>query len=319
MKNRSKGLFSSVLLVLLAATSGAAVCGAQAPPQQAEQESEARQRGAAIAAAAGEAAGGATLAKVESVELTFQRRIYGLRGVVEEDIGSFPTSTGRIQVPSAAASGPIETELLAWLVYPGRMRLEETIVQPWVTGGYSPYGGGGGPVTPTQATEKRTFYSAEGYDGDSGWLKTQTGTRDLPFNDYVNVRMDQFGGLGICRQAAAGKLEAEFVGEEQVEGHKALAVKWILPRGTVKLYFDPQTHLLVGTTRQEQGPEGTFDVLQTWGDYRRVSFKSGDKKEEIQFPYASVTYRNGKKYIEEKVKKIKLNTQPNPKIFSRPK
>ncbi len=268
MTVRSKGFFVSVFLALLG-TGGFAVWGTPAQPQQ-----DARQRGAAIAAAAAEAAGGAALTKVESVELTIRRQFY-------------------------LSQKTFETEVQLWIVYPTRMRIDESIAA-------------------AALDQKATFASAEGYDGDSGWLKTQKSTTDLPFDDWAQLRMDLFGGLGVFRQAALGKLEAEFAGEDEVQGHKALAVEWIRSHGGMKLYFDSQSHLLMGTGRREHSNEGTFDILQTWSDYKPVAFKSGENREEIRFPFTSDTYRNGKKYIEEKVKKIRLNSQPDLKIFAKP-
>jgi len=319
MGRNSTGFLAFVFLGLLAAAIDAAVFGAekiqqQEPAAPATPGREARVRGAAILAAGVEAAGGATLSKVESMQLTTRRQTYIVRGIVETDVSSFPEAGGPVRVPGRR-QGPVESELELWVVYPAQMRSEESIVSSFVTGGYAP--SGSGPITPMQAAETKVFASAEGYDGTAGWWKTPKGTVALPLDEAARLRIDLVGALGLYRRATEGKIEADFADEEEVQGRKVLGVEWRGPLGT-KRYFDPQTHLLVGMKCHEVTAEGAFDFLELWSDYRRASLKSGGKEEAIQFPFTSVTYRDGKKYFEEKVKKLKLNARVNAKIFAKP-
>ena len=295
------GFLRAALLALLAATIGSAFLRTQEKPQQDAQKpepaaapaNEARERGTAILKAAIEATGSAALPKIESAELTTRKQTF-------------------------TAHGTVDTELEYRLAYPAQMRVDEWILLIWVKGGY--YSGpGSGPVTSRQTEEQRTFASTEGYDGAAGWLKTPKGTTDFPLDDAARLRIDLVGALGLCRNAAEGKLEAKFVSEEEVQGRKALGVQLGTSTGNIRLYVDPESHLLVGVRSREVTADGTFDTLHTWSDYRRVIFKSVGKEEAIRVPFTWVRYRDDKKYSEEKVKKLKVNTQPNPKVFARPK
>ncbi len=308
MSHRASRFVGTALVVLLAAASGAALGVAQETPPPAV---DARERGKALLAAAADAAGKSVLEKIESLEMTVRRKTF-------------------------SAHGLYDSELQTSLVYPAQMRIEESVVQTWVKGGYAP--SGSGPITPAQREENRIFAAAEGYDGTAGWYKSRKDkwgdidlrtagslesyaavTRDLPLDDAARIRIDLVGGIGLCRRAAQGKLEGTFVGEEDLLGHKVLAVQLAKVPGQVIVYLDPATHLLAGLRFLEASPDGQFDALEVWGDYKRVSFKSGGKEEAVQFPFLLTKYRNRQQYFEEKVKKLKLNTRPNPKIFAKPK
>ncbi len=153
-------------------------------------------------------------------------------------------------------------------------------------------------------------------------------------------------GWGLYRQAMAGAMQAQFLGEEQIEGKKALAVNWVVPSGAegqpgtgnTKLYFDPETHLLIGAHYPQPGPVGPVDTLQMWDDFRPVPSApsaaegSPPRRAEgrptdgavaggqgLKFPYHSVLYRDGAKFADFTVQDVKLNTKPDPAIFTKPK
>jgi len=152
----------------------------------------------------------------------------------------------------------------------------------------------------------------QGYDGTSAWVASPQGTMDLPSNQTAQAQrgIDLVGGLGVYRQALTGKLAALFVGEEEVGGKKVLAVEWNAMAGKVKLYFDPETRLLVGARYRQTTLEGVFDTEQRWSDFRAV--------DGVRFPFHWVTYRDGAKFSEQTILEVKLNTKPDPSLFAKP-
>src|SRR6266849_7938990 len=100
-------------------------------------------------------------------------------------------------------------------------------------------------------------------------MATPQGAVTLPPN--INGEFQRFiallGGWGVLRQGLAGKIQAQFIGEEQIEDKKALAVDWVLSSAgegqpapeRVSLYFDPETHLLIGARFCQPGPQGFSD------------------------------------------------------------
>jgi len=118
------------------------------------------------------------------------------------------------------------------------------------------------------------------------------------------------GGLGVVRQALSGKLAAAFRGEEEVEGRKLFVAEWNSGAGKVKLYFDPESKRLAGARYRITSPQGSFEALQLWSDFREV--------EGIQYPFHTVTYRDGAKFSEQTVQELKLNTRPDAAVFAKP-
>lgn len=197
----------------------------------------------------------------------------------------FATS-GKIFVPQ----GEFPTQSKAWVVFfPDRLRVETTL----------PFG-----------------VIKQGFDGKAGWLAGPKGTTDLPpdFNAEFQRSIDLVAGWGVYRQAIAGKAQVSFLGEEEIEGKKTLAVEWLSVAAKAKLYFDPETHLLVGARFRQVTPQGSDEILQVWSDFRDVSGVAAG----VKFPHRSVNYRQGAKFTETTVEDLKVNTKPDPALFSKP-
>jgi len=249
---------------------------------------ESLERGKALLAAAAEAAGGAAISKVESLELTLKGQAFG-------------------QLP---------IEVGVKLAFPSQIRVDIK--------------------TPTSSI-------VQAYDGKTAWVQSPQGAAELPatLNAEVQRGIDLEGGFGVFRLALApydadartglaSKAEAQFLGEEEVEGQKVLAAAWNSAAGMTKLYFDPTTHHLVGARYRQVTIQGAVDTLQWWSDFRLVSFTvsplgraEGRPAEEpaaagVQFPFRWINYRDGTKFSETTVQEIKLNTKPDPALFSKP-
>ena len=145
-------------------------------------------------------------------------------------------------------------------------------------------------------------------DGTSAWVQSPQGTREVPADAFGEFQrgISLFGGWGFYQQVLAGKVQAQYLGEEELEGKKADAVNWLASFGVIKLYFDSTTHLLV----EAKYKSGTEDSDQRWSDFRAVEGR--------QFPYQSVTYRSGTKFSDSAVQDIHINPALDPSLFAKP-
>lgn len=152
----------------------------------------------------------------------------------------------------------------------------------------------------------------QGYDGQVTWMATPQGSRGLPPGQNAESERSilLLGGFGIYREARAGRLEAALAGTEVVDGKERMAAEWNAPAGRVKLYFDPETKLLAGARFRVASPQGSYESLQLWSDFRSV--------DGVKFPFRSVTYRDGAKFSDQVFQDVKLNPKPDPSLFSKP-
>jgi zinc protease len=221
---------------------------------------EALARGKALLAAAAEAAGGAALARIESLELI---------------------APGEFSSPQ----GPMKADVKVQVVFPDKVRVE--VKTPF-------------------------FTFLQGFDGKAAWAASPQGAMDLPANLNADIRrgIDLEGVVGLYQQTLAGKVEVQFLGEEELEGKKVLAAEWNSAAGKTKLFFDPATGLLVGARYRQATMQGAVETLQVWSDFRDVAG--------VKFPFHWLNYRDGAKYSDQTIQDVKVNTKPEPALFSKP-
>jgi zinc protease len=152
----------------------------------------------------------------------------------------------------------------------------------------------------------------QGSDGKSAWIQWQSQTHD------ANQMMGEFqrgialfgGGWGLYKQVLAVQLQAQAIGEEDIDGKKMLGVALQTAFGNVRLYFDPQTHLLAVARYESATSKGAVDSEQRWSDYRTIDGR--------KFAFATTVYRDGQKYMESMVKDLKVNPSLADSLFAAP-
>ncbi|MGB0002570.1 MAG: pitrilysin family protein [Candidatus Acidiferrales bacterium] len=149
-------------------------------------------------------------------------------------------------------------------------------------------------------------------DGKSAWLQFPDKVVDVTrFLAEFERGIAMFGGgWGAYQRVLDGKLAGQFIGEEEIDGKKAQGVQLEAPFNSVKLYFDPNTHLLAAAHYQSEGQHGMVDNDQRWGDYRTVDGK--------QFAYMTTIYRDGAKFLESHVEQVSLNPKIDESLFVKP-
>lgn len=149
-------------------------------------------------------------------------------------------------------------------------------------------------------------------DGKSAWVSMGGKTRD------VTAAIGEFergialfgGGWGLYQQVLAGKITGQAIGETDIDGKKTLGVAVRAPFGSIKLFFDPSTHLLSAARYTSATMQGPTEAEQRWSDYRPV--------EGHPFAFATVTYRDGAKSFESSVSDAKANQPVDDLLFVRP-
>jgi hypothetical protein len=149
-------------------------------------------------------------------------------------------------------------------------------------------------------------------DGKSAWIEWQSQTRD------ASQMMGEFqrgialfgGGWGLYQQALAGRIEAQAIPGEEIDGAKMPGVLVKSGFGMVRLYFDPQTHLLAAAHYASATAKGEADNEQRWTDYRAVDGR--------KFAFATTVYRDGQKYMQSMVEDLKVNPALDDSLFAAP-
>jgi zinc protease len=149
-------------------------------------------------------------------------------------------------------------------------------------------------------------------DGTSSWLKFPDGVHDTTnmIAEFKRGITLFGGGWGLYQQALAGKITGQAIGEEEIGGKKLLGVALRGAFGSVKVYFDPATHLLAAARYQSVSDHGPSDNEQHWSDYRTVEGR--------QFAFATDTYRDGAKLFESSVQAVKINPKLDEALFAKP-
>jgi zinc protease len=149
-------------------------------------------------------------------------------------------------------------------------------------------------------------------DGKSAWAVQGSQPHDVtPWIGEFERGISLFGGgWGIYREVMGGKLEGQFIGEEIFEGKKTLGVAVQASFGSIKLYFDTETHLLTAARYQSAGQHGPVENEQRWMDYRAVEGR--------QFAFSTIISRDGGKFSESTVQDVVVNPKLDEALFAKP-
>jgi zinc protease len=194
------------------------------------------------------------------------------------------TENGKLVGPAGEAS-PM-TRIVKWTVaYPARARGEVT----------------SGNMSAVQVC-----------DGNSAWLQMGTESRDAaPMIPEFERAIALFGGgWGLYRQVLAGKIAGVSIGDEEIDGKQLSGVAVQAPWGSVKLYFDPGTHLLAVARYRSAGAHGAMDEEQRWSDYRAVDGK--------KFAFSTEVYRDGVPYMKSTIEHLDVNPEVSDAAFAKP-
>ena len=149
-------------------------------------------------------------------------------------------------------------------------------------------------------------------DGKSAWVRIQAQTHDATamLGEFERGVALFGGGWGIYRELLEGKLQGSAIGNDEIDGKQVQGVAVQTRFGGVRLFFDPQTHLLAAARYESATSKGAADTEQRWSDYRTVDGR--------QFAFATTVYREGRKIMESSVQDLKINPPLAASLFSAP-
>lgn len=181
--------------------------------------------------------------------------------------------------------GEFQAEVKSEIVYPDKIKLTMTL----------PFG-----------------QMIQAFDGSKAWMQQGPQTMELPpaMNNELLRSILLHSGIGVLREAMAGRAELQAMEPADVSGKKMDVLSWKQGENTIKLFLDPDTRLIAKASFRSVSPQGAADVDSLWLDYREISG--------LKIPTKVITYRNGQKFSELTLKEGQFNTGVNPAGFSKP-
>ena len=209
----------------------------------------------------------------------------GGRDVLSKLTSRRATGTVSVSTPAGDLSGP--AELLSKAPNKVRVRIELDL-------------------TPMGLNQKLTV--DQKFDGTTGWiLDSMQGDRQVTGNQLENMRSNTFPSPLLNYKSAGTKVELE--PREQIAG-KSLIVLLVTPKAgsVIRLYFDPDTFLLVRSRATINTPEmGDIEQIVELSDYRT--------QDGMKIPFQSVN-TNSAQTITIKLQKIEHNVPIDDAVFS---
>ena len=150
-------------------------------------------------------------------------------------------------------------------------------------------------------------------DGEKGWMKGPQGIQDLPESQLKDqkegIKRDT---IWILKNIEKEKLRIQALEPEEIEGKKVNIVLIVDKEGnSIKFAFDPENGLILRKSYQGKTMMGPAKIDEFYSDYREVSG--------IKIPFHIVINANGKKFAEEEIKEVKINSEIPESLFEKPK
>jgi hypothetical protein len=149
-------------------------------------------------------------------------------------------------------------------------------------------------------------------DGKSAWVRVQSQTHDATnmLGEFERGVALFGGGWELYREVLEGKLQGSAIGGDEIDGKAVEGVAVQSRFGSVRLYFDRQSHLLAAARYESATSRGAADTEQRWSDYRLI--------DGCQFAFSTTVYREGRKIMESSVQDLKVNPELDASLFTAP-
>jgi hypothetical protein len=141
-------------------------------------------------------------------------------------------------------------------------------------------------------------------------MSSQQGAAQLPSNLLLNLRRRLLlaEGIGVYQAAIAGKVQTQWIGEQQVQNQKLVELEWNSEVGPIRLFVDPQTHLVTGAGYTATTSAGSIEMVELWSDFREVHG--------VKLPFHLASYQGRAQLTDVTVKDIKVNVSLDPSLFN---
>jgi len=143
-------------------------------------------------------------------------------------------------------------------------------------------------------------------NGDQGWVKMAQGTAPMPEMQKKEFKESLFRDPFFFFTNYK-KLKIQYLGEKVVQKRKTINLKVSDAENSFYLLLDQGTYLPVAYLYSGMTLQGPAEKMDLLSDYRKVN--------NIMIPFNTVTFDNGQKESENKVREMKFNISIDPDIF----
>ena len=162
-------------------------------------------------------------------------------------------------------------------------------------------------LTPVGMSDKMVI--EQKFNGTSAWmLNSMQGDQEITGNQLDNMKNNAFPTPLLNYKTSGAKVELQ--PKEDVNGKQALVVLLTPKTGSaVRMYFDPETYLLLRTKATINSPEtGDLEQIRDMSDYRTVAG--------IKTPFVMVN-TNAQQVLTIKLEKIEYNVAIDDAVFGK--
>jgi zinc protease len=193
--------------------------------------------------------------------------------------------TMRSSYQGSIKQGPasISIDAVAYTVFPGRMRLEQTL----------PFG-----------------QLIQVLDGDEGWVETPMGNQPLPQSQLEDMKADLVRDP-VYLLAHHAQLTAQALGRQTIDGKEVELV--YIPSREVEdwiVYLNTGDHRIERMDYRAQGRGGPVQATSIFSEWETI--------DGIRFPGRTVVQHNGEELFNITLKEVALNPEISPAQFERP-
>lgn len=152
----------------------------------------------------------------------------------------------------------------------------------------------------------------QAYDGKTAWVAQGAQSQAMPaaFNAEMARSIQLAGGIGLMRDALAGRAEIVALPAVEMDGKKMDALQVKSGDQPITVLLDPQTHLITQVAFRGLGMQGPAETEARFSDYRVVSG--------LKLPHKVSVKQNGQPYMEQTYTGMSVNSGVKAEGFSKP-
>ncbi len=149
-------------------------------------------------------------------------------------------------------------------------------------------------------------------DGESGWRMTPMGPQDMTAEEVAEAKDDDMTDA-LHLYLHGGEMQIQATGQEEIDG-TTYDVAYVHEAGDmmVRLYFNPESHLIARTVSMGSHPMTGAPVEKTSivSDHRVV--------DGVRFAHAMEELLDGQPFFSGTIEQVTLNGEVDPALFSKP-
>jgi hypothetical protein len=148
----------------------------------------------------------------------------------------------------------------------------------------------------------------QGFDGQNAWINSPQGSAVLPPDESESILENIFSDpVNMLCCVVSGKYSANFSGETEFNGKKAMAVEVSDGRFDATIYISVKDGELLGKSYMSKTQQGESMMTEYFTDWRSTG--------KIKLPYKVETISSGEPFSTAVVSKVSVNTGLKEEFF----